>query len=199
MKNIKEFKSRDELINYFKKNAIKFIHEGAEGKIYLTKDGEVIKYMPGVFEPKPIDQYPDIIMHGDIELESFIFPKELFVLNGIIVGYREDYFKGNVMDNLDKVDIDSLVKARKRFIEDAKVMADNKYYLFELLNNLVFDNKRLVAIDTLDYKKDNNVTLKDNISSLDYALLNKLGFKYPDIDVKKPFEEEIEKVYKLRR
>ena len=77
------------------------------------------------------------------------------------------------MDNLDKVDIDSLVKARKRFIEDAKVMADNKYYLFELLNNLVFDNKRLVAIDTLDYKKDNNVTLKDNISSLDYALLNK--------------------------
>ncbi len=201
MKNIKEFESKDELKIYFKKNAIKKIGEASEGKVYLTRDNEIIKGMWGSFVPKHYKDYPDIIMADDVKLDSFIFPKELFLYKGIIIGYRQDYFKGNIFkfDSLDRVNLDKLVKARERFIEDTKVITDSGYHLFELPRNLLFNNERLVAIDTLDYVKRDDITLKENIETIDYALLLPFSDIYKEVNPSKPFEEEIKKVYELRK
>ncbi len=40
----------------------------------------------------------------------------------------------------------------------------------ELGRNVLFNNKKLCAIDTLDYQKTRNVTLEANKGALDYAL-----------------------------
>ena len=114
-------------------------------------------------------------MSSYLKLDSFIFPDELYVCGDIILGYREQFFEGNLFNAYPKknIDLESLIKAREVFIEDAKIMTDYGYKLFELPRNLLFDNKRLVVIDTLDYIKK-EITLKENIEMLDYALLTEL-------------------------
>lgn len=200
MKNIKEFESEKELYDYFKTNSIKKIGGGSEGTAYLNKNKELIKLIPVSYDSKYYCDYTNIIMDSDIKLDSFIFPKELFILNGLIVGYKENYFRGNIFnssDEIHKLNIDKLIEAREKIIEDAKIITERGYFLYELGGNILFNNEKLVGIDTLDYKKNNNVTLDENIDMIDYAIL--IALKRIDffIDASKPFEREIEKVKRL--
>ena len=47
--------------------------------------------------------------------------------------------------------------------------------------------------------KDDRVTLNKNIETIDYAILMALKFIDFSIDASKPFETEIEKIYKFKR
>ena len=200
MKNIKEFDSFKEFKDYANASIIRKIGEGSEGDVYASAGGKIIKVISSDFRDRQYEDYKDdIIMADDLQLASFIFPEELYLLHGRIIGYKEERFEDNIFgDNIvaSKVDLKKLIEARKRFIEDAKVMTDMKYRLFELPRNVLFNNKDLVAIDTLDYSKERRITLEENIALLDYALLLELSSKYTDIDCNKPFDEEIQKVYK---
>lgn len=201
MSKIIEFNSKKDYYNYVNQEAVSVVGKGSEGVTFLTKDDKVIKVMIYSWMPKKYKEYPDIIMEDDIKLDSFIFPKELYIINGIIVGYKEDYFKDNVFgfdSSLDRIDIDKIIKAREKFIEDTKVITDKGYKLYELPRNLMFNNNKFVAIDTLDYIKDNKVTLDINKSILDYAILLELSELCCDVDSKGSFEEEMPKVYSFK-
>jgi hypothetical protein len=147
-------------------------------------------------DPKKLDDYPYILMEDDLKLDTFIFPKVLYVLKGFIVGYSERYFPGNIftLGNPTRVNIDNLIKARDAMIEDAKEITKRGYNLFELPCNLCFDNKRLAAIDTLDYEKQEDITLERNISTINYAILSQMALINPKLDVYGSFEEELRKV-----
>ena len=202
MKKLVKFNSRDEFIDHVADNALFEIGEGSEGEVYLTYDNNVIKNMLDSINPKKYIVYNDLIMDDELKLDSFIFPKELYLLKGIIVGYKENYFANNIFDNPllpNEIDIDKLVVARKKFIEDTKAMTDAGYRLYELPGNLLFDNNRLVAIDTLDYIKNDDITLDENIKIVDYAILLALLGRYSFIDCRKTFDSEIEKVYEYRK
>ena len=99
MKNIKEFKSGTELESYINSKKKKFIQSGTEGEVYTTKDNNIIKYMKESYRPKYLSESKDIIMSSDLQLDSFIFPDELFVIGDQIVGYTSNYFEGNISNS----------------------------------------------------------------------------------------------------
>ena len=177
MKNIREFKERREFDSYMLDNIKKYIGSGGEGDVYLNASGEVLKCMKLSSEPRYYSSSQDIIMEDDMPLESFMFPKELFILNDQIIGYKSNYFQGNIIKNNSDsfIDPDTLIKARNRMIKDIEVLTSKGYYLFELPRNLLFNNERLCAIDTLDYRRIENVSLEINTDILDYALALELG------------------------
>lgn len=97
-----------------------------------------------------------MITEDKLKLDSYLFPSDIYVSNGIVLGYKQDYFDGDLINAYPgiRLDIDALIKAREKFIEDTKILTDFGYKLYELPRNIMFDNKRLVAIDTLDYIKE---------------------------------------------
>ena len=201
MKNIKEFKDIDEFKRFVRSNVICEFGEGSEGKVYVSKDNDVIKTMIDPIWPKKLEEFPDIIMADDMKLESFIFPKELYIVDGIIVGYKQDRFYGNIFDGYLSSDIlflDKLIEARERFLDDTKIITAAGYRLYELPRNILFNNKQLVAIDTLDYIKE-DVTYQENVEIVDYALLLELLEIYPEIDTNNTFDKEVKKILKLKK
>jgi hypothetical protein len=169
-----EFKNTNEFNTYINDNKSSILGYGVEGTVYLTKSNETIKDMQD--NPKIID-YTDVIMSTDLDLSSFLFPKELFLIGNKIVGYKSNYFPNNIIKKrngkIEDIDIDALLEAREKFIKDLKVLTESGYYLYDAAGNILFDNKKLVAIDTLNYKKK-NVPLRRNISALDNALVCEL-------------------------
>lgn len=208
MKNIKEFKSGTDLDLYINSKKKKFIQSGTEGEVYTTKDNNIIKYMKESYRPKYLSESKDIIMSSDIKLDSFIFPDELFVIDDQIVGYISDYFEGNILrfpnskvEKEEELNLEALIEARYKMIEDIKELTDMGYYLFDLPMNILFDNKKLCAIDTLDYRKDlSSDLLKKNLKFLDYALAFELCNHTEDnnISLGDDFDTVIQKIKKRR-
>ena len=195
---------------YVKSITSKFIGIGAEGSVYLTKDNDVIKlygfpnkrYAPGRY-----------IMDDDIKLDSFIFPKELFVCDSInkddgkICGARMDYFDNNLFnqyDNIDDIDLDKLLIAREKFMADAKEISKEGYFLADLSCNILFDNNTLKAIDTLSYTKREYCSSEeielDNTYMVDLALLYALRFASGEhLSLNDSMEDNIKKLKKIQK
>ena len=193
-----EFKNTNEFNTYINDNKSSILGYGVEGTVYLTKSNETIKDMQD--NPKIID-YTNVIMSTDLDLSSFLFPTELFLIGNKIVGYKSNYFPNNIImkrnGKIEDIDIDALLEAREKFIKDLKVLTESGYYLYDTAGNILFDNKSLVAIDTLNYKKK-TVPLRRNISALDNALVCELKKHDSNsgIDVFDTFTTAIEKIKK---
>jgi hypothetical protein len=113
-------------------------------------------------------------MEPDVKLDSFLFPKELYVIGKDIHGYKTDYFPnifkmgdGYIRD----IDIDALIRAGHKMISDIEVLTKMNYILYDLPYNVLFDGKVLKAIDTLGYYKEPNETLHKNTILLRDALI----------------------------
>ena len=198
MGKIIEYKSIEDYQEYVKSVYKSFIGIGSEGEIYQTKDDDAIKLY---FNLKKIYEPGKYIMADDIKLDSFIFPKKLYICNGMVCGIRMDYFKNNLFkyDNIDDINLDNLIIAREKFIEDIKVISKEGYHLDDLPSNILYDNKVIKAIDTLNYEKSEDPEF-DNIHLADIAILWALRFSSGEyLDLKDGVNKNIEKLKQLQR
>lgn len=178
MNNLRIYKNADEMLKYFDSIKLRELGSGSEGSAYLTRDNQVLKVIEN---PLLIREYnKDIITSDKINLETFLFPNELVIYNGLIIGYKTNYFPNDIfynnsMEMPEIMDLNKLLKARNKMIKDIELLSSMNYRLLDLPLNIMFDGNNLVACDTLSYHKDDSKDLlKDNISSLDYALNIKL-------------------------
>lgn len=135
-----------------------------------------------------------IIMNNEVGIESFLLPLDILVVDGKMRGYTTKYIKNNILsDNIiydtDVLNFDfySLKQAYKLMEIDVSLLTDKGILIYDLANNLVYDGKRLYAIDTCGYSKvDNKDLLKSNIESLDYAMdtIFNLLFIFGEYDIK---------------
>ena len=136
-----EFKNTNEFNTYIEDNKSSILGNGVEGTVYLTKANETIKDIQE--NPKIID-YTDIIMSTELDLSSFLFPTELFIIGDKIVGYKSNYFPNNIIKKrngkIEDIDIDALLEAREKFTKDLKVLTESGYYLYDIAGNILFDN-----------------------------------------------------------
>ena len=173
---VKFFESRYDFHKFVEKQSIKEIGEGAEGNVYLNRNNEAIKEF---FSERGQVLNDNIIMQGDIPVNSFIFPEELYVCNKLIIGYKSKYFYNIFRDfdgDINDIDLDALIKAGYIMLEDIKVMSELKYVLYDLPYNLLFDGTELKAIDTLAYCKKEKDTFDANMELFRTAILSAVKF-----------------------
>lgn len=179
MHNIKNFKSEEEIEKYINNLKIKNIGYGTEGRVSLTRDNDLVKYIM-IQHRIPYDE--EVITTKDYNLTSFNFPNKLIVYRSHIAGYRTNYFQNNILDDdcsIKYIDLSNLIEAREIMIDDIRVLSKDKYRMNDIEHNLLFNGKRLCAIDTLDYRIVSNLTFDDNIELLDRAIKYQLSNVIP--------------------
>lgn len=156
------------------------IDGGAEGEFYIsTMDRKGYKIFFN-FEKycMPIYEIDKVIMNDEVNIDSFIFPEELLIVNDQIKGYVTKYVSKNMLldNNLISIDIDnfdfkSFKEAYINMKIDIVLLSEKHIAVYDILNNLIYNGKKLYAIDTLGYyKSDSKYLLKRNIASLDSAI-----------------------------
>lgn len=170
-KNVVYFDSTKKYHDFVLKQKKREIGEGSEGVVYITKNNDVIKEIINYKDKYPNDE---ILMESDIKLDSFLFPKELYVWNNFILGYKTDYFRNIFRDfdgDIRDIDLNAVVKAGYKMMKDVEVLSKMDYILYDLPYNVLFDGKTLKAVDTLGYFKDSKDTLHKNTILLRDALI----------------------------
>lgn len=189
-----DFESREQLNNYIN-NSIEgeVLGIGTEGTCYRGKAGKAYKIFSekGYREFYPID---DIVTHSDVPLRSFAFPETIFTVNGEIEAYSSTLVEQNLFSSLSfssiiDIDFDKLVEAYKQMITEADKLSSLGIILNDLPNNILFDGEKLVAVDTLGYKKlkyfdENSLS---NYAAIDEAIKSTFDVLFDD--------EESEDIY----
>lgn len=175
-----EFATKEEFKLYLKKNIVKQIGAGAEGICYLLKDGSALKvygcpesdYEPCSYSIIDYMNPEDIIMSDEVEIENFLFPEKLVFVNGKVRAYKTKYIPNDTFGLYlypENVDFEKLVSAYYDFLNQVIAISKKNIVFYDLAYNLIFNNEKLYAIDTIEYEKKENV-LEENIKSLKYAI-----------------------------
>ena len=133
-KNVIYFDSNKKYHDFVVTQRKQEIGEGAEGIVYITKNNQLIKETFHAREKYPND---DLLMESDIKLDSFLFPKELYVCRNEIIGYKTDYFHNIFRDfdgNIKDIDLDAVVKAGYKMMKDVEILSKMDYNMPVFMN-----------------------------------------------------------------
>ena len=166
------FDSDKEFRKFLKEKKLEELGEGSEAKVYLSNaDGLV--YKPLSFAKKN-----DVITMEDISVSSFAFPIDLFLIKNSIVGYTSEYIYPDLFAKeepvtrlrLAKLNLVKLQKALEVFKKDTDILTKEHIEIDDLFSNLIFTGDRLVAIDTLSYRRRVDSVKENNDDSVRYAI-----------------------------
>ena len=112
-----------------------------------------------------------IITEDDYDLEHFAFPIDIYTNpnHRKLYGYNTKLFREDILQPLGliyRINPEKMVKAFYDLLEDVRVVSNDKWFLFDSINNLLYNNKSFMLIDTLDYYKMDKNTLDENIAIL---------------------------------
>ena len=137
---------------------------GTEGNCYLGNDYLVYKVIDTLN-----DYIPDnIITSDDYNFKHIAFPIDIFTNSNhdMVYGYNTVFLNNNMFydfgDDLEDIDIDKLVENYYDMMEEVKLLSNDKILMYDMINNLLFNNELLLAIDTLYYRTVDSDTFEDN-------------------------------------
>ena len=182
---IMEFKDQKEFKKFFKSKVYYEIGFGSEGSCYYGKDGLAYKEIENNYTgiSRDIDS---IITSEDYNLNFIALPIDIYTDSNHdeIYGYNSRLLRDDILQNtedfFENICIDKLIDCYYRFIMDVKKFSNDNIYMFELINNLLFNNRQFLAIDTLDYYKKDHNTYDENIDIVLSAIEHPLYFATRD-------------------
>ena len=166
---IKEFESQKDYQKFvLKKTKRRKVGWGAEGTCYLGDDNLVYKIIDiyKMYTPK------GIITNDDYNLSHFAFPIDVFtnLEHNVVFGYNAKFLNNDMFrdcgDDLEDINLDVLVENYYDMLEEVKILSNDNILMYDLLRNLLFNNKFLLAIDTLYYH-----TIDENTFELNNDIL----------------------------
>lgn len=194
MSRIKNFKCYDDLKKFIYNKTYHEIGSGGEGICYKGYDDKAYKLLyeePIVNTPYKYD-INKIITNDNINIESFIFPDELYVVNNELKGYKSKLIKCNLFSSYNTsdistisfIDFNNLINAYNYMLNDIDILSTYNILANDLALNIIYDGDRLYAIDTCSYTIEDYYTANDNMHSFNSAFefIFNMWFKNSDIN-----------------
>ena len=160
-----------------------FLDSGGESTCYLI-NGDVYKLYGLGFHI-----IGNNICKDDLDLESILFPSELYTYDETVFACKTDTFipenkiKNDKLQNGEFPSLDNIKKALEPLINDIYVLSRNHIYAEDLSwKNLLFDGNKFYAIDTLSYEHHDarpvEQIYKENINLLIYECFETFVYYY---------------------
>lgn len=174
-----EFSSSNDLSFYLIKKWLRYVDSGSEGKFYISDiDGMGYKIFSKEEFLRPLYKPSNIIMDEEVNIESFMFPESLLIVDGELHGYVTRVVEKNLFSNWmkefftsDGVNFHKFKLAYQNFKLDVALLTSKKIKICDLANNLLFDGEKFYAVDTCSYSySDEEDLLAVNFKSLEDAM-----------------------------
>lgn len=155
-----------------------YLNSGSQGTCFLDLKKNIVykifnQFLDNDFDYDEYIEYnnDEIMRFSNITNNTFIFPKDVIIVNNEVVGYITDFVKAihlNCVSNL-CVNLDNFERAINIAYKDVKLLSDNKITLFDVLYNLLYDeeNDKFYVTDTDEF----GIELND-LNYDDYNLKN---------------------------
>lgn len=176
-----EFKNRKHFDTYL--NGLEFLGQGSQGTCYLSKKNNlVVKVFNDYFDNEETGYTEDFLLRfSNIKNNTFIWPNSTIKIEDTIVGYTMPYKRAKNLCNINplSINLDSLEKAALNAEKDIKLVTDNSVKLYDAIYNILYTNRKLYIIDTLEYRI-RKVSYEENRMMMDEELMLFLVDSYFD-------------------
>ncbi len=166
------FISRKSFDSYLQ--TLKFIGQGSQGMCFLREsDRTVIKVFNEYFDNEKCGYSEEFLLRfSGIKNGTFLWPKDVILVDGEVVGYTSSYRKANNLCDINplSVNLDSLEKAVNKAEKDVKIVTDNGVKLYDVRYNILYNMGRMYVIDTLEYY-DRSVSFRENMRNIDEEVM----------------------------
>ena len=154
-------KEKKKLLRDIERKGYLFDDSGTEGNCFLINN-DVYKIFSN------INNINNNICKDDLDLESFLFPNEIYTCNQIVFACKTDtYIKENKIhvkkiQNGEYPNLNNIKTALEQLIKDLYVLSRNHIFANDLAwCNILFDGEKFYAIDTLSYEHHNELDVNE--------------------------------------
>lgn len=165
------FKSETQLRIYLK--SLEFLDQGSQGICYLDKTNNIVIKIFHDFLEEGTTTYKkeDIIKFSNVKNKTFIWAKDVIMLDNIVIGYTMPYVSSKSLWKINPLllNLDTLTKGIKNSLQDFETLSKNNIVIYDIMYNILYRNGIFKVIDTLDYSYGVNVL--DNMRGFNLEIM----------------------------
>lgn len=175
------FKTEEEAKKFIS-NLIVLDSTGSQGVTYTDREFKKVYKIFHSFLDGDYLKDPDylskeaLLQFKDIKTKTFIFPKDVIMLYGIVIGYIMPYVPAINLYKLGPyhINLDWLIKVVRDALLDIELISAHKIATYDVMYNIMLGS-RLFVIDTQDYAKspemDEETLLRKNMIPLNLEVM----------------------------
>lgn len=161
-----------EHFNIFLKN-LKVLGMGSQGVCFLDEKNKIVyKVFHEYFDNEECSyRREDILKFSNIDNKTFIWPKNILVVEGQLVGYTMPYVNAKSLyeNNPLQVNLNSLETAIESSSNDIKLLTSNNIALYDVMYNILYRKGKFSIIDTMEYSQK-EITLEKNMEAFNHEI-----------------------------
>ena len=155
-------------------NNLSIIGQGSQGICYYNKKDEVYKIFHQAFEDDDFINYTknELLRFSNVKNKTFLWAKDVIVLENEIIGYITDYVKAKSLFKIDplKINLNKFMNDISEVEKDIKIISNNGIKTYDLMYNTLYGNSfYMTDFDEFSYSDLDSKILED---------MNKRNFYY---------------------
>lgn len=152
---------------------LSYLGSGSQGSCYVDRSRDLVYKVFHAYTEKENSMYTmeDILRFSDVINDTYKFPKDVIVVDGIVEGYTLEYFRGHDLCQMNpfRIDLDNFENLISKVYEDIKIISDKGVLTYDVLYNIMYSKDALAIVDTLEYSKNSDVFV-DNRYNFDIGI-----------------------------
>lgn len=152
---------------------LSYLGAGSQGSCYVDKSNDLVYKVFHTYTEKENSMYTmgDILKFSDVVNDTYKFPKDVIMVDGIVEGYTLEYFKGHDLCQMNpfRIDLDNFENLISKVYKDIEIISDKGVCTYDVLYNIMYSKDALAIVDTLEYSKNSDVYV-DNRYNFDIGI-----------------------------
>ena len=130
---------------------LSYLGAGSQGSCYVDMGNDLVYKVFHTYTEKENSMYTmgDILKFSDVVNDTYKFPKDVIMVDGIVEGYTLEYFKGHDLCQMNpfRIDLDNFENLISKVYKDIKIISDKGVCTYDVLYNIMYSKNSDVYVD----------------------------------------------------